>query len=144
MRKFLGTLLVVLAVMFIATPAPAADDIDDARSAAVSILNSIESKKSSAVWDQQVSSWFKGNMTRDAFLANMAFMQAQLGGVSSARKLVQQNRSDGDPKVNYKGDVFSFIFATTYPTSKVYENIVLIREGGTYRLSGLYFVPNPN
>lgn len=143
MRKFLGILIITLSAIFLATPTLAAD-IDDARSVAVSILNSFESKKASVVWDQQVSSWFKDKMTRDAFLANSTFMQTQLGGVSSARKLVQQNRSDGDPKVNYKGDVFSFTFSTTYPTSNVYENIVLIREGGTYKMSGLYFVPNPN
>lgn len=143
MSKFLATLLVSLATMFISTTAPAAD-IDDARSVAVSILNTLEKKKSAAVWEQQVSSWFKDKMTRDAFLANMTFIQAQLGGVSSARNLVQQNFSDGDPKAGYKGEVFSFTFTTTYPTSKVYENVILIREEGKYKLSGIFFVPNPN
>lgn len=144
MKKFLGTLLIALSTIFTALPVLAADDLDDARSVAISILKLIETKKGSTVWSERVSSWFKENMTRDAFLANTAFMQSQLGGISVDRKIVQQNLSDGDPRVNYKGDVFSFTFATTYPTGKVYENIVLIREEGTYKMSGLYFVPNPN
>ena len=143
MRRILGALTLALSTMFIAFPAPAAD-MDDARSVAVNILNSLERRKNAEIWDQQVSSWFKEKMTREAFFANNAFLQAQLGGPSSARNLVQQNHTDGDPKVNYKGDIFSFTFSTTYPTSKVYESIVLIREEGSYKLSGLYFVPNPN
>lgn len=143
MKKLFSVLVIALSALFFAVSAFAAD-IDDARSVAVSILKKMEDRKNAEVWDQHVSPWFKSNTTRDAFLANLTFMQAQLGGVSSSRTLIQQNYADGDPKVNYRGDIFSFVFSATYPASKIYENIVLIRDGSNYKLSGLYFVPNPN
>ena len=73
-------------------------------------------------------------MTRGAFLANMAITQAQLGGASAYRKLVQQNEPDGDPRSGYKGKVFSFMFDTTFPAGRTYEMITLIPEAGAYKL----------
>jgi hypothetical protein len=127
------------------TAAPTiAQDIDSARAIAVSILAKVEQRKNSDVWDNHVSNWFKQRMTREAFLANMALVQGQLGGAGTGRKLVQQNLSDRDPQSGYTGQIFSFMFATTFPAAKTYEMIVLIREDGAYRMSGLNFIPNPN
>ena len=79
-----------------------------------------------------------------AFLANLTVAQSKLGGTGSDRKIVQQNTADGDPQSGYKGAVYTFTFATTFPSMKAYEIIVLIRENGTYRISGLNYIPNPN
>lgn len=121
-----------------------ADDISDARTAAINILKKLERKQNKDVWENNVSEWFKEKMTRDAFLANLTMIQNQLGGQSTERKLIQQNKSDGDPQNGYKGKVFSFMFSTTFPVAKVYEAIVLIEDSGTYKIAGLNFVPNPN
>lgn len=121
-----------------------ADEMADARSAGLEILAKLEQKQNTEVWRSHVSDWFKDRMTEDAFLANMTIMQAQLGAPSKGRKLVQQNKADGNPQAGYSGAIFSFTFDTTFPAAKVYEVIVLIREAGTYKLSGLNYVPNPN
>ena len=121
-----------------------ADEMSDARAVGTAILRKLEQHKNAEVWDVDVSDWFKERMTRDAFLANTAITQAQLGGIGTDRKLIQQNLADGDPSSDYKGTVFSFMFATTFPGVKAYEMIILIREGGAYKLSGLNYVPNPN
>ena len=83
-------------------------------------------------------------MTRAAFLANMTITQAQFGGASTHRELVQPNQADGDPRSGYKGKVFSFMFDTTFPAARTYEMITLIPEAGMYKLSGLNYFPNPN
>lgn len=122
-----------------------ADDMSDARIIAISILSKLEQEKNVEVWEKDVSEWFKERMTKDAFLANMTLVRTQLGSSPGVdRKLVQQNRADSDPSFNYKGDVFSFMFSTTFPGARVYEMIGLIREGTSYKLSGIRFIPNPN
>jgi len=118
--------------------------VSDARASGTTILRKLEQRKNAEVWESDVSDWFKERMTRDAFLANTAIAQAQLGGSGTDRKLVQQNQADGDPRSGYKGQIFSFMFATTFPGAKAYEMITLTREGGAYKLSGLNYVPNPN
>jgi len=144
MIKFslISTFSLWMALFFINTAS--ADDMSDARKSAVDILIKLEQGKNTEVWESSVSNWFKERMTRDAFLANLTIIRAQLGGPGADRKLVQQNRADGDPASGYKGSVFSFTFSATFPGAKVYEMIVLIREGNSYKISGLNFLPNPN
>jgi hypothetical protein len=105
-------------VAFLASNIARADDMSDARASGTTILSKLEQRKNAEVWQSDVSDWFKERMTRDAFLANMAIIQAQLGGSSSDRKLVQQNKADGNPRSGYKGQIFSFTFATTFPGAK--------------------------
>lgn len=140
--SLISTFSLWMALFFINTAS--ADDISDARKSAVDILIKLEQGKNTEVWESNVSNWFKDRMTRDAFLANLTIIRAQLGGPGVDRKLVQQNQADGDPVSGYKGIVFSFTFSTMLPGAKVYEMIVLIREGNSYKLSGLNFLPNPN
>lgn len=121
-----------------------ADETDDARRVAVEILQKVEQKKNAEVWQQDVSNWFKERMTKAAFLANLSVTHSKLGGTGSDRTIVQQNTADGDPQSGYKGAVYTFTFATTFPSMKAYEIIVLIRENGTYRISGMNYLPNPN
>lgn len=140
------TLLRIGVVISVLTTCGAAiaDEMSDARAAGIRVLEDLEQRKNSAVWGSGISDWFKDKMTKDAFLANMTTVQAQLGGVATERKLVQQNRTDNNPPSGYKGPIFSFMFATTFPAAKTYESIVMIREGGMYRVSGLNWIPNPN
>ena len=138
--KFILSCLLSLLVCW---PASAAE-LDDARALAVQILQKLEQGKRRDVWASDVSEWFKQRMTEDAFLANTTVAQAQLGGVSSERKLIQQDQAEGNPTSGYKGIVFSFMFGTTFPVAKAYEQIVLIKEGGAYKLSSINYVPNPN
>lgn len=121
-----------------------ADEISDARVAGIRVLEDLEQRKNTGVWSSGISDWFKERMTRDAFLANMTIVQAQLGGIASERKLVQQNRTDSNPPTGYTGPIFSFLFATTFPAANIYESVVMIREGGVYKVSGLNWIPNPN
>lgn len=140
MSKFILPFLLSLMLGF---PAAAAE-LDDARAAAVSILQKLEQGKRKEVWKSDVSDWFKQRMTEDAFLANTTVVNAQLGGAGTGRKLIQQNQADGNAMSGYKGAVYSFMFGTTFPMAKVYEQIVVIREGNAYKLSSINFVPNPN
>lgn len=121
-----------------------ADDISDARAAGLDILLKLEQGKVKETWDTDVSSWFKDQMTRDAFLANMAFTRAQLGAPSSSRVLIQQMKADALPVYSYKGSTYSFMFKTVYPAANFYENVILVREGDRYKVFGLTFLPNPN
>lgn len=125
-------------------PAVHADDMSDARNTGSEILDRISTGKSLSVWDSYVSDWFKERMTKDAFLANMAMVKAQQGGAGEERTLIQQNKSDGAPQFGFKKSVYSFTFSTNFPSGKVYETIVLIREGSEYKVSGLNYLPNPN
>lgn len=134
---------VVLALLFTAKTS-LADPQDDARSVAIDILQKLEQKKSNEVWDLHVSNWFKERMGKDAFLANMTVIQSQLGGKGTRRDLIQQSTADGSPKDGYSGNLYSFMFATKFPTIKVYEMIVMSREDNVYRLFGLQYTPNPN
>lgn len=131
-------------IPFLTSKIAHADEMSDARASGTAILHKLEQRKNAEVWDSDVSDWFKDKMTRAAFLANLTMIQAQLGGIGAHRTLVQQNKADGVPGSGYKGPVFSFIFDTTFPAAKVYEMIVLIPEHGTYKISGLNYVPNPN
>lgn len=135
-----GVVLSLLAACAVAV----ADEISDARAAGIRILENLEQRKNAGVWSSGISDWFKERMTRDAFLANMTTVQAQLGGIASERKLVQQNRTESNPPTGYTGPIFSFMFATTFPAAKTYESVVMIREGGIYKVSGLNWIPNPN
>ncbi|MGF6961203.1 DUF4019 domain-containing protein [Paraburkholderia youngii] len=108
--------------------------MSDARAAALKILGKLEQKQNKEVWNANVSDWFKEKMTEEAFLANMTLIQAQLGGIGNNRKLIQENQADGDPRSGYQGTVYSFMFSTTFPVAKVYEMIILIREGGNYKI----------
>jgi hypothetical protein len=134
----------VFLVAILAADVVCADDISDARAVGITILRKLEQRKNAEVWQSDVSEWFKEKMTRAAFLANMTMIQAQLGGPSLDRELVQQNQADGNAQHNYKGQIFSYTFATTFPAAKAYETIVLIREGGAFKLAGFNYVPNPN
>lgn len=142
---FKNFLRVGVVLSFIAASAVAvADEISDARAAGIRILENLEQRKNAGVWSSGISDWFKERMTKDAFFANMTSVQAQLGGVASERKLVQQNRTESNPQTGYTGPMFSFMFATTFPAAKTYESVVMIREGGVYKVSGLNWIPNPN
>lgn len=131
-------------VLAIACTAARADDIGDAKAAGSSILVKLEQGKNKEVWNDDVSTWFKDHMTEDAFLANMVMIRAQLGAPGSGRTLIQQNKVDGMPMYNYKGNIYSFLFKTSFPTVNVYENIVIAQEAGKFKLMGINFVPNPN
>ena len=140
-RLRLDAILIMAVALLWQAPA-CADEISDARAAAVSALERLEQRKNSDVWQSDMSDWFKDRMTRAAFLANMTVIQAQLGGPASGREIIQQNKAPG--MAGYTGEVYSFTFETSFPAANVYEMIALIREGGKYRVSGLNFVPNPN
>lgn len=121
-----------------------ADPTKDPLAVATDILRKLEQKKNTEVWQTHVSDWFKSKMSKDAFLANMTIVQSQLGGEGSNRQLIQQSTADGDPGTGYTGKVYSFMFSTKFPGSKVYELIVLIREDDAFRVSGINYTPNPN
>jgi hypothetical protein len=121
-----------------------ADDMADAREQGTIILEKIQIGQSKSVWDANISGWFKQRMTKDAFLANTVFTRAQLGGVGTGRVVIQQNKGDGAPQLGYQADLFSFIFATNFPSGKFYETVTLVREDGTFKLTGMNFLPNPN
>ena len=140
MKKLIFPWILMLAICLPAL----ADDLDEARASGVKVLRKLEQRKRKDVWDSDVSDWFKQRMTADAFIANMTVIQAQLGGVASGRKLIQQNKAEGDVAAGYKGSVYSFTYGTTFPVTAVYETIVLIKENGSYKVSGINFVPNPN
>lgn len=145
MWKSTSTFLISLALLMSLVYQPVlADQTDEARAVAIDILKKIETKNNSELWQNHVSDWFKKKITRDAFLANMTITQSQLGGIGAGRTLIQQNTADGDSQTGYTGKVYTFLFATTYPLAKVYEMIVLIRENTDYRMSGIYYTPNPN
>lgn len=136
----------LFAALFLAiyTSIAQADDISDAREAGITILRNLERGMYKSVWNENVSDWFKQRMTRDAFLANMTTIQLQLGGAATQRRPIQQNRNQGNAQIGYKDTIYTFTFATAFPSSNAYETIVLIREGGQYKLSGINWVPNPN
>jgi hypothetical protein len=140
----LSVCVCIFLLSFIISNIAYADEMSDARASANTIFRKLEQRKNAEVWESDVSDWFKEKMTRDAFLANMTITEAQLGGSSTDRKLIQQNQANGEPRSGYKGKVFSFLFDTTFPAAKVYEMIVLIRERGAYKVSGINYVPNPN
>lgn len=140
--KLLQIMVVICA--FLGGAPVLADEMSDARSVATQILSKLDQRRNAEIWDSEVSNWFKARMTRDAFLANLTMFQAQFGSPGAQRKLIQQSQSQGDVQSGYKGAVYSFMFSATYPVAKAYEVIVLIREDGKFRISGLYFQPNPN
>ena len=140
MRKLVLTFFLFFSIFFPAS----ADDIDDARDSAVKVLRKLEQGTRKEVWKSDISVWFKQRMTEDAFIANVTIINAQLGGVGSERKLIQQNKADGDPKAGFEGSVYSFMYRTTFPAASVYETISMIKENGVYKLSGFNYIPNPN
>jgi len=119
-----------------------ADDMSDARSAATLILKKLEQRKNREVWDSDVSDFFKKSITKQAFLGNMTVIEAQLGGPSSQRELIQQNKANG--VAGYKGMVYSFMYASEFPAANAYEMIVVVNEDGNYKLAGINYIPNPN
>ena len=121
-----------------------ADPTDDARAVAIDILQKLEVRKNSEVWESHVSNWFKDKTAKAAFLANMTVIQSQLGGKGTDRELIQQNTANGSPQFGYTGKVYSFMFATKFSAANVYEMIVMIKEDNAYRLAGIQYTPNPN
>jgi hypothetical protein len=119
-------------------------EMDGARNTAARILQDLQKKKFSDVWENDVSNWFKNNATKPAFMGNMTVIHNQLGGQSFKRELIQQGKADGDSATGYVGDVFSFMYQTEFPRAKVYETIYLVVEAGTYKLAGINYIPNPN
>lgn len=134
----------IICLLIPITTSALAEDIDDARNVATNILERLEQKKFSDVWDSYVSDWFKEKTTKPAFLGNLTMIHNQLGGKSKNRVLIQQNEADGDIATGYKGKVFSFMYETKFPAANAYETMVLISESGDFKLAGFNYMPNPN
>jgi hypothetical protein len=129
-------------------PAPGApvgaalDGKAHAIAAAKTMIEGLGAKQYSEIWDGQLSQWYKDRCdgNKQSFLANVTFSRAQLG-VFQGAEVIDVNYSNMDPSSGYTGDIYMVRFSTTYSNAKTYEQIVVIKEGGEWRLSGFYVTP---
>jgi hypothetical protein len=96
----------------------------------------------SEISDRQLSQWYKDRCgdNKQSFLANVIFSRAQLG-VFQGAEIIDVYYSNMDPSSGYTGDIYIVRFVTAYSNSKMYEQIVVIKEAGEWKLSAFYVTP---
>lgn len=120
-----------------------AGDREDADKAAKAVLTSLQNKNYEAVWDNQMSEFFRSKMTKDSFLANMTMGRQPIGTLTES-KFIDMAYSQIDPASGTKGEIYAFNYLNTYTAGKFYERVVVIKEkDGKFRLAGLFGSPAP-
>ena len=100
-------------------------------------------KKYTELWNTKTSKFYKKNITKDSFLANMSIGRSQLG-VLTGSNIVDVQYSERDELTNYDGKIYSITFLSEYTVGNFYERIVVTKEtDGIYRLGGLWGAPAP-
>jgi hypothetical protein len=159
-EEFLSLLSGLQAVMIIAAPPRAsvasqpsagfaqsipvsADKKAAALVAAQRIMTNLANRQYSELWDAEVSDWSKNQIpNKESFLANMSLSRAPLGIFQKA-DIIDANYSDRDPATGYSGDIFVVRFSTIYNNCHMYEQVVVIDEGGEWKASGFFWAPAP-
>jgi hypothetical protein len=119
-----------------------ASDADDATQAANDILEALHNKNFDDLWDNKMSAWYKKQLTRNSFMANMALGRSPLGNVVQPSTFVDMAYTKSDPSTGVTGEIYAFNFLTTYVVGRFYERIVVIKEtDGIFRLTGLFGAP---
>jgi hypothetical protein len=138
-RQLAFVFVTATVLVTIINPAPVAFAQDaDAQASAEDFLRSLSVGQFNLVWDQKVSVWLKGRMTRDAFVANMAISRPQLGKLLDI-KYVAITHLEQDQATGYRGDIYSIVFRDAYGVGEFYENVWVVKDpDGKYRFSGLY------
>jgi hypothetical protein len=139
------TLLTTFFVWLLYLPLEArADDAVDATQAAKQILTMVAENRLNALWESQVSKWFKDRVSKDVFLANLSQGRMSLGGARLSSQVVDVNYTNQDVQSGYKGDIYYCRFLNKYPAGSFYETVVVLKEqDGGFRLSGLFAAPAP-
>lgn len=121
-----------------------ASELDEAQRVAVIFLDKIGSSQFDLAWEDDISQSFKKTITKEAFFANISSIRIQTGGKGADRKLIRRSTANLPPDAEISGRIFSFTFSSTYPATKIYESVVLIKEKGKFKIIGFNYVPNPN
>lgn len=143
MRPIAILSLLILSLVAISSPG-IADDQGDAALAAKEILASLQAKQFEKLWSSQTSDWYKANVTKDSFLANLTMGRQQLGAPVGSPKFIDMAYSKSDPPSGFQGEIYAFNYLSSYTAGKFYERIVVVKEAdGKFRLSGLFGAPAP-
>jgi hypothetical protein len=134
---------VACAISMPAAAALAQDDQTEAVSAAKGIMASLANKDFEGLWNEQTSdyfkNWSKGN--KDAFIAKMSISRSTIGNITESNVLdLQVSPSTAS---DYVGTMYTVTFANNYTTGSSYEYVIVIKEGGSFKMSGFGGVPKP-
>ena len=140
--KYLSKFLVsFLTLFFIFSSQLWASESDDAYAASEKIIDLIGDGKYDEVWKNYMSPFFKSTMTEDSFKANLVLGRQMLGSRKS-KKLIDKQRTIGDPNTDYQGSVYAFNYKNTYTSIILYERIVVINQDGHgFKLAGFWVQP---
>ena len=72
----------------------------------------------------------------------MTMSRYSIGKLKSS-KVVDVSYSTSDQATGFKGKIYAVNFANSYETGNSYERIVVVEEGGRFRMSGFFGVPAP-
>lgn len=118
-----------------------ANESDDAYIASEKIIDLISNGKYDQVWNNYMSKFFKSTMTEDSFKSNLVLGRASLG-TRKSKKLIDKQRTIGDPATGYTGSVYAFNYKNTYTSMTLYERVVVINQDGKgFKLAGFWVQP---
>ena len=141
--RFAPLRLLLAGLFTLAAGLATAADRDDAAAAAQAILDSLQAQDYEQLWDAQTSAFFKANMSREAFIENVAAGRARLGEPGDSQ-FMQMTTADADEATGYEGTIYAFIYRNDYAAGAFIERIVVIKDDdGVFRLSGLWGAPVP-
>jgi hypothetical protein len=133
-----------IATAFLAGPLSAQDSPEKSQkavAAARTIMALAAENKVNTIWDKHVSTWMKKRADKAVFVQNLSFGRASVGKPTTVKL---QDLKYASVEQDYKGDIYSITFETTYKVGKYYERIIVIKDDdGEFRLSGLSSVPGP-
>jgi hypothetical protein len=114
-----------------------ADDIEDARRAAVDFHKYFDSNSMYELYDSFAGETVRSMVTKDAFIAQMAVFHGTFGGAAT-RTTIQETKglyTDGRAMVTIR-------YSAKFPSMTVYEDLSLIKDNpGGWKMFGIYFYP---
>lgn len=116
-------------------------DKDTAERAASSFLSEFDNTDLSSIY-ARMGPTFRQVFSQEQFVQQAGMMRIQLGGTASGRLLVGSQVMNQMPN-GMRGDFFYVRHKAKYPNGFVFQDTILEREGGTWRVGGFTFLPAP-
>jgi len=121
----------------------AAEDKDDAATAARQILETLQTRHYEQLWDSQTSAFFQSKIDKDVFIDNLTVGRSRLGAAGESA-FMQMTTASSDAATGYVGPIYAFSYRNAYEAGVFLERIVVVQdEDGVFRMSGLWAAPLP-
>lgn len=141
-KRFLPAVLAVFVLLFISAAARS-QTTNPVEAVAVGFLRTLDTGDLDSLYDKSASPVLQQSMSRKTFTQQAGAYKINWGGPAKSRQLVGSQELDQVPGSTTKGEFYYFRYKTSFPNVVLYQDVLLEKVSGSWKVSGLWFLPVP-